>query len=261
LILAEVGLFSALFGLLFGSFFGREDIFQPLWFSPLDDIPRLMLAALALGATLILTGLSLRIFNGLRSERFWVVATDRFGLAGLIFYGGGLISGYLVYRQILPPVALVWLAAPLVAVFCHPFAERQGGQWGPTGMLLAEGAIEVLETILGFLTNTLSFLRVAAFGLAHAGLFLAVFALAEQARQLPLAPLWVVVVQVLGNAVILVLEGLVVSIQAVRLEFYEIFSKFFHGGGVVYTPLALESGRERSIGHAKQSTGDITHPL
>jgi V/A-type H+-transporting ATPase subunit I len=244
LIVAEVGIFAALFGFLFGSFFGREDLFEPLWFSPFHDIPRLMLASLLLGVSLILTGLLLRILNGLRTERIRAVLTDRFGVAGLIFYAGSLATAVFIYRGILPPASLLWLAAPLAAIFCHPFAERES-KWAPTGMLLAEGGIEVLETVLGFLANTFSFLRVAAFGLAHVGLFMAVFAVADQVRQAAFGPLWVALVHVAGNAVILVLEGLVVSIQAVRLEFYEIFSKFFRGTGVAYRPLALEPGLER----------------
>jgi V/A-type H+-transporting ATPase subunit I len=236
--------FAALFGLLFGSIFGREDLFEPLWFSPFHDIPRLMLASLVLGVSLILTGLLLRILNGLRTERLWAVLTDRFGVAGLVFYAGSLATAVFVYRDILPAAALLWLTVPLAAIFCHPFAERES-KWIPTGMLLAEGGIEVLETILGFLANTFSFLRVAAFGLAHVGLFMAVFAVADQVREAAFGSLWVALVHVTGNLVILVLEGLVVSIQAVRLEFYEIFSKFFRGTGVIYRPLALETGLER----------------
>lgn len=244
LIVAEVGVFAGLFGLFFGSFFGREDLFAPLWFSPFHDIPRLMLASLVLGVSLILTGLLLRIFNGLRTERIMAVLTDRYGVAGLVFYVGSLATAVFVYRGMLPAAALLWLAVPLAAIFCHPFAERES-TWTPTGMLLAEGGIEVLETVLGFLANTFSFLRVAAFGLAHVGLFMAVFAVADQVREAAFGPLWVALVHVTGNVVILVLEGLVVSIQAVRLEFYEIFSKFFRGTGVTYRPLALETGLER----------------
>lgn len=251
LIVAEVGVVAALFGLLFGSIFGREDLFAPLWFSPFHDIPRLMLASLVLGVSLIMTGLLLRIFNGLRTERIWAVLSDRFGVAGLVFYAGSLTTAVFVYRGVLPAVALLWLAAPLTAVFCHPFAEREARRLIPTGMLLAEGGIEVLETVLGFLANTFSFLRVAAFGLAHVGLFMAVFAVADQVRQAPLGPIWAALVHVIGNMVILVLEGLVVSIQAVRLEFYEIFSKFFRGTGVTYRPLALEPGNERRDGNAR----------
>ncbi len=251
LVAVEVGVFALLFGLLFGSFFGREDLFAPFWFSPLHDIPRLMTVTLSLGAGLILTGLALRIVNGLRSERVWLVLTDRYGGAGLLFYAGSLLGGILVARGALSPAALGWLALPLVAVFLHPFARRESTEWAAWPLLLAEGVIEVMETVLGFLANTFSFLRVAAFGLAHAGLFIAVFALADEVSTLPFGRFWVVLVHLLGNLVILVLEGLVVSVQAVRLEFYEIFSKFFRGGGVVYEPLTLEGGHERRNGDAQ----------
>jgi V/A-type H+-transporting ATPase subunit I len=112
-------------------------------------------------------------------------------------------------------------------------------------MLLAEGAIEVLETVLGFMANTFSFLRIAAFGLAHVGLFMAVYAMARGVEDWPLGALWVAAVHVAGNVVMVVLEGLVVSVQAVRLQFYEFFSKFFRGGGVPYRPLTLQVVTER----------------
>jgi V/A-type H+-transporting ATPase subunit I len=247
-IMLEVGLSAALFGVLFGSFFGREDLFPPLWFSPMHDIPRLMGAALAFGIALVVTGLALRVINGLGRERPAALLTDRFGGAGLVFYLGAVATALLAWRGIVPAAAFLWLLLPLAAVFCHPFLQegkgmREEGRGG--ALLVAEGVVEVLETVLGFLANTFSFLRLAAFGLAHVGLFMAVFALADVVRGLPLGPLWVALVHLLGNALIVVLEGLIVSIQAVRLQFYEFFGKFFQGGGVAYRPLALDAGERR----------------
>lgn len=245
-IVVEVGCSAALFGLLFGSFFGREDLFPPLWFSPMHDIPLLMGAALAFGIAMVLAGLILRIVNGLRLEGGLSVLTDRFGVAGLVFYAGSVAMALLVWREMLPAAAFGWLLVPLAAVFCHPFvAGRESGEKKGLALLLAEGVIEVLETVLGFLANTFSFLRLAAFGLAHVGLFMAVYALAERMEALPLGPLWVAVVHLTGNVVMVVLEGLVVSIQAVRLQFYEFFGKFFRGGGVPYRPLTLQAVAER----------------
>jgi V/A-type H+/Na+-transporting ATPase subunit I len=245
LIMSEVGCFAALFGVLFGSVFGWEGLFHPLWFSPLADIPLLMGAALAVGVGLITAGMLLRVVNGLRQEAARVVLTDRYGVAGIGFYLGSLVLGYLVYRSVLAPGILALLVLPLAAVFFHPFTEQREKGETPAYLLCAEGFIEVIETILGFLANTFSFLRVAAFGLAHVGLSLAVFALAEQAQQLPLGLFFAGLVHLLGNLVILVLEGLIVSIQAVRLEFYEFFGKFFRGGGIRFRPLALDPLAER----------------
>ena len=244
-ILVPVGGSAALFGALFGSFLGWEGLLPPLWFSPMQDIPRLMLAALIVGVLLIATGMGLRIRNGLGREPSLSIFTDRFGVAGLGFYLGSLGLGFAIYRGWLGPSHLTWLLLPLAAVFCHPFVHDEGGPAGSFFLLCAEGSVEVLETVLGFLANTFSFLRVAAFGLAHVGLSMAVFALAEQALELGLGWPAAVLVHLFGNMVILVLEGLVVSIQAIRLEFYEFFGKFFRGGGTAFRPLVLDSGLER----------------
>lgn len=243
-VLVPVGCSAALFGILFGSFFGWEGLFPPLWFSPLHDIPRLMLAALAVGVGLMTTGMVLRILNGLGREPVTVILTDRFGVSGLVFYLGSLVLGTLAYRASQGPELLYWLLLPLLAIFLHPFTLPDP-QAESFLLRCAEGGVEVLETVLGFLANTFSFLRVAAFGLAHVGLSMAVFALADQALALRLGYLPVVVVHLVGNLVILLLEGLIVSIQAVRLEFYEFFGKFFRGGGIAFRPLALDTGPER----------------
>jgi len=245
LILIEVGAAAAVFGLLFGSVFGFEELIPALWFSPLHHVPLLMALAMTLGVFLIVTGLCLRIVNGFRRERTLSVLMHRNGVAGLLFYIGAVAGGFLLWKGVLPAAALSVLILPLAAIFLHPLVnstEEQG-----RFVALVEGGIEVLETVLGFLANTFSFLRVAAFGLAHVGLALAVFALADAVREFPLGMFWVVLVYIFGNLFIMALEGLVVSIQAVRLEFYEFFSKFFVGGGVPYRPLSLKPGLERSV--------------
>jgi V/A-type H+-transporting ATPase subunit I len=245
LLLTEIGVAAAVFGILFGSVFGLENIIPALWFSPFHDIPYLMASAIALGIVLIFSGLLLRIRNLLGHANLPDILTDRFGIAGAVFYGGSVASTLLVYLDRAPVAILLWLLAPLVCVLFHPLIVASPEGERNLFFLLAEGVIEAMETVLGYLVNTFSFLRVGAFGLAHIGLFYAVFALADLVRDLPLGPLWVALVYFSGNLVILLLEGLVVSIQAVRLQFYEFFSKFFRGGGIPYRPLALESAAER----------------
>lgn len=243
LIVMEVGGCAVLFGILFGSVFGNEELFPPLWFSPMHNIPLLMGVSLTLGVALIVSGLGLRIYNGWKKGQKGAVLTGKNGVAGLIFYTGAIATGVLFWRDLLPGSALLWLVLPLAGVFMHPFFGTTEKK--PVAMAVAEGIVEVMETVLGYLANTFSFLRVAAFGLAHVGLLMAVFALADYVGTLPLGDLWVILVHVTGNLIILVLEGLVVSVQTVRLEFYEFFSKFFQGEGVAYRPLALDPGIER----------------
>lgn len=247
LLVAEMGGCAAVFGFLFGSCFGSEKLIPPLWFSPLHNIPLLMGCALLLGVVLLLTGLSLRVINELRRGHLLSLLTDRLGLAGLLFYGGAVLASLMVFLASLPASHLGWLLLPLGAIFLHPFIQSAASHREKTGLLLIEGAVEVLETVLGFLANTFSFLRVAAFGLAHVGLSMAVFAIADAVKEAPLGLLWVATVHVAGNAIIVTLEGLVVSVQTVRLEFYEFFSKFFRGEGVPYRPLSLLADSERRL--------------
>ena len=104
-------------------------------------------------------------------------------------------------------------------------------------MTFLESLVEVLDELLRYLANTASFVRIAAFALAHAGLFMAVFSLADMVKHAQGGGFFYWLTMVLGNVVIIGLEGLVVSIQTVRLEYYEFFSKFFRGGGKPFQPL------------------------
>jgi V/A-type H+-transporting ATPase subunit I len=95
----------------------------------------------------------------------------------------------------------------------------------------------VLDLVVRGIANTVSFARLAAFAVSHAGLLLAVFALAEAVSSAPGGTLWSALVFVAGNAVMIALEGLIVSIQGVRLVYYEFFSRFYEGAGLEYRPL------------------------
>jgi V/A-type H+-transporting ATPase subunit I len=103
-----------------------------------------------------------------------------------------------------------------------------------------EACIETLETLTAFLGSTVSFARVGAFALSHAALCLAIFSVADILRALPVGGLWAAIVLVLGNLLVIVMEGMVAMIQGVRLEYYELFSKYFAGDGVAYHPFELQ---------------------
>lgn len=107
-------------------------------------------------------------------------------------------------------------------------------------MFFLESIIDTIDVVVRYLAGTVSFLRTAAFALAHSGLLVAVFSLAEMLHQLKGGGLWYWLVVIFGNLFVIALEGLVVSIQTVRLEYYEFFSKFFKGGGERFQPLKLE---------------------
>jgi V/A-type H+-transporting ATPase subunit I len=89
-----------------------------------------------------------------------------------------------------------------------------------------------------------SFLRVGAFALSHAVLSFIVFTLSEMVREAPVGPLFALIIMIFGNAVIIVLEGMIVAIQVVRLQYYEFFSKFFTETGVEFSPFRFRKGVE-----------------
>jgi V/A-type H+-transporting ATPase subunit I len=105
-----------------------------------------------------------------------------------------------------------------------------------------EGFVEVLETVSNYISNTVSFLRVGAFALSHAVLSFIVFSFYERLANSSIAgSLSAVLIMLLGNAIIIVLEGMIVAIQVVRLQYYEFFNKFFIETGVEFAPFRFKN--------------------
>jgi V/A-type H+-transporting ATPase subunit I len=104
-----------------------------------------------------------------------------------------------------------------------------------------EWIVELLELFSGYLSNTLSFMRVAGLGIAHVTLMMSFFELARMASGGGLMNPWSIMILVFGNILVIGLEGLTAGIQALRLNYYEFFSKFFRGSGEVYSPVSLKS--------------------
>jgi V/A-type H+-transporting ATPase subunit I len=247
IILMECGVSSIIFGALYGSVFGMEGLIPTLWFAPLKNIVYFMKMSVIIGVGFISLGLIFGFINALRLRAARLPAA---GLVAALFYW---IIAALGLRYLLTGalewdfwVALVVVLATLAmsALFIgqrllipkenHPQVEGRGLQ-------ILEGGIEIVDDTVRYVANTISFIRIAAFALAHAGLFIAVFSLAETLGRMPGGGVFYWVAICLGNVVIILLEGLVVSIQIIRLEYYEFMSKFFHGGGEVFTPLERKS--------------------
>ncbi len=223
-LLVPGGAMAMVFGLLFGTVFAREDLIPALWLRPLHEPVTLLLAAVVLGATILLCGLALNALqaNWRGAARQWW-ARD----AGLALAYASLLVAFAW------PGAL-WLA--LAGASWFALGSLRGAAATPAGALAALGAglAKFAEQLLQLLVNTVSFARVGAFALAHAGLSLAVTGIADAAGGLGY---WVVLV--LGNALILALEGLVVGIQTTRLLLFEFFVRFLEGSGRAFRPLPL----------------------
>jgi V/A-type H+/Na+-transporting ATPase subunit I len=213
------GLVAIAFGFAFGSVFAREDVIPPLWLHPLSEPLTVLGTALAFGVVVILVGLLLNAlqFRWRGELRDWFAAD-----AGVLLAYVGLVGA--VFR----PAWLWALPAGLAWMLLGSTAIARGDRLAALG----RAAGESLERLLQLGVNTVSFVRVGAFALAHAGLCTAVVGIAEAAGP----AYWPVLV--LGNAAIIALEGLVVGIQTTRLILFEFFIRFLSARGRPFEPLA-----------------------
>lgn len=225
------GAVSMGFGVLYGSFFGYEDLIEPLWLSPLQDPIRVLTIAIGFGVGFIVFTLLVSTRNKLVAGQVGEALFDATGLAGLVFYLGavGSLASLAGAADIATPSGFA-AALGLTVIAAYKWIEAKAG----LGERILVTAIETLETGINLFANTLSFMRVAAFSLNHVALALAVFTLAAglgtAGHGLTIA---------LGNVVIIMLEGGIVAIQALRLMYYEGFSRFFSADGKAFVPLRL----------------------
>lgn len=254
-ILIPCGISSSVFGILFGSFFGFEHFLDPLYHNlfGLDEKPisvmdpettnMIIWFSVALGISLVVIAILINIYSSLRRKNYTNALFGPNGVAGLIFYssivigfGGQMLFGLKIVTL---PYVLFLIILPLLVMF---FRDVLGGlaearpDWKPEkwGDYIMQNFFEVFEFLLSFLTNTMSFIRVGAFVLVHAGMMMVVFMLAEMFSGIGFA-----VVVLVGNIFVIALEGLLVGIQALRLEFYEMFSRFFDGEGRPFLPVIV----------------------
>lgn len=230
-LLIACGLAAVAFGFAYGTVFGSEHLLAPLWQSPLRDPLRVLVFAVGWGIGFLLVASLLRAWN-LHQQRGWRAALgDRGGIAGIVLYLGlvGAVVGWLGYG---PPPALSLLVAATgaLAALAHAYGEQTGSR----GERFVVALMETAEAAIGYFANTLSFMRVGAFSLNHVALMLAVFAIARQLDGPGHA-----LALIAGNAAIIVLEGAIVAIQALRLEYYEGFSRYFSAGGRPFLALAV----------------------
>ena len=255
-IIGRVGITSSIMGFLFGSVFGYEDLLNPIHQKlfhvreKLFDVMAnsntmtLLIGALIIGVVLIVCSMTINIVNNLRHRKPGEVLFSQNGIAGLVFYlyviiaaglklmgGANLFHVQFVIPFILVPVFCFLMKEPLTnLVTGHGFRASQS--WGA---YILQNFFEVFEILLSFVTNSMSYLRVGGFVLSHAGMMLVVMTLVKMTGNA--GPL----VLVFGNIFVMALEGLVVGIQALRLEYYEMFSRYYTGGGRKYKALTAQA--------------------
>ncbi len=241
------GLAATVFGFLYGSFFGFEDVLPAIWMRPINNIMEILIITICVGLVLLSLGYLLNIYNCIIARDWPRLLFDHNGIAGLLLYWSLLgLVGVAVLKLPIPSIIFIIgaIIGALAVTFSELFQHLMEGYRplidGGLGTYAIQIFFELFETLISQLSNSLSYVRVGAFAVAHAGLSLAIFNIANLASGGAGAAsvgYWVAVV--IGNLFILVIEGLIVGIQTMRLSYYELFSKFFTGGGMPYEPLTL----------------------
>lgn len=238
--ISMVGVSGMAFGFIYGSIFGNETLLENVrLIEPMEKINFMLISAIVLGVVIILFCMAVNIVNGIRSRDYGRVLFSNNGVAGLLFYLG-LIS--LVANMVLDlgissnAIAVVLVIAFLLMYLHEPLSHLIEGKkdWLPkSGMFYVENFFEMFDVVLCFATNTISFIRVGAFAIIHVGMMLAISILAGDGNG-------AIVVKIIGNIVVMGLEGLIVGIQVLRLQYYEMFSRYFEGKGKEFVSLDNE---------------------
>ncbi|MCT4542394.1 MAG: V-type ATP synthase subunit I [Vallitalea sp.] len=248
-ILMFVGAFSSIFGLFYGSVFGNEEIlrkylsFIPM-INPMENKQLILGIAVSFGVIIIILAMLLNIWNSLIKKNIGTLLFDRNGIAGLVFYlsliyltitkvinSNVKIAAWQIILLIILPLILIFLSHPLGNLLQKKkqiLPKDKGGYF-------IEAIFELIETLLAILSNTISFIRVGAFALNHVGFFLAFHMIADM-----VGGTGSILVMIFGNILIICLEGLIVGIQGLRLEYYELFSRFFSGEGIGFKPFKIK---------------------
>ena len=274
-IMTRLGIFSIGGGIIYGSVFGIETLITPIYhreeiwrnvcklFANLG-VPEhpesifqaamvVLLFALLVGIILILISMifnmALKFRAGHKGEAIFSVN----GLCGIVLYASlviGLVCTLLfgiqlmniayVLGLIVLPALLIFFREPLI----HAMAHKKSEEPFKVGNFIISNFIELFEAAISFLSNTMSYLRVGGFVLSHAGFMLVVSQLAGTASGDAPITAKTVIVYIIGNIVVMGIEGLLVGIQVLRLEFYEIFSRFYDGGGKVFEPVEIKLDAE-----------------
>jgi V/A-type H+-transporting ATPase subunit I len=253
ILLMEAGSASMLFGVLYGSLFGIPGALPVLWMDPMHDLPAFLRIAVTIGIVLVSGGLVLNVVNSWRmGERVVALFTTR-GLFGAFLYWMllALAARAFVPQTVRVPgwllgvlaagAALLLALRPLIVRRLRWLPARPRGPRPPVWLTALEGSIELIDALFTYVANTMSFVRVAAFAAVHAGVFVAMFAVADTLARYRFGDALSIAALVAGNIVMILLEGLTVSVQVLRLEYFEFFGKFFRGGGELYRPLMLQS--------------------
>ncbi len=248
-VMMSAALSSVFFGFMYGSVFGFDWI-PPLWLKPTLQINQLLVISVYYGIGMLIFGMILNIVNGFLQRDMEKALFSAEGIAGLVFYVPSiyLVSLYFMKKPI-PFSPIFWevilgaafgamfFKKPLAQIVTHQKVSLPEGFW-------VEMGFGMFETLISYLSNAISFVRLAAFALTHEALFMAFWVLTLMVLPTPGGGIWATTVFILGQLMLVGLEGLVVFIQDLRLIYYEFFTKFFEASGKDFHPFTFMEGEK-----------------
>lgn len=254
-----LGLASIVTGVLWGSYFGYP-LFPAIWFDFHDavfstagaarDVYSILGVTIYFGIIIIFLGLLVNWVNLIKKKEFMSFVFGKNGILGAILFAVGIyvgrefvMSNYKEFPNsswILYVLGFVIIALLFKVPLERLIAKKKDGASSESNIFIdsfMEWIVLLLEIFAGYLANTLSFMRVAGLGIAHAALMTAFFQMSDLTSSI----IGKVLILVAGNALVISLEGLSAGIQSLRLNYYEFFTKFFVGDGKEYNPISLQS--------------------
>ena len=240
-LLKRIGISASVFGLMYGSFFGKEDLIPTLLIKPFDNVMTVLIASVVFGISLMVISYIIGIYNKVsKQHNIEEGIFGKEGLAGLMMMISFIIIVLnLVNKSPIPmPIGTVMLILSIIMmVFKQPIARKITGSKrlydSNKSDYYIESSFSIIEALLSVFSNLVSFTRVGAFAINHVGLYMAFEVMAKLA-----GGFWGGVILLLGNLLIIGLEGMIVFIQGLRLEFYEMFSKYYEGNGRLFRPIS-----------------------
>ncbi len=260
-IMLRLGISSMIFGTAYGSVFGLEHVLDPMFHAlgfaekPIEvfngaTTNMLLIAAIGVGVCSIAIAMGINVYLGFKYHNLEKALFSQNGIAGMLVYLGAIAAAALLMLfniNVLNPFFIIFIIIiPLLCIyFKEPLAKLCARKKNikpedGIGTFLMENFFEMFEYLLSYVSNTMSFLRVGGFILSHAGMMAVVMSLSEM-----MSGAGSVIVLIFGNLFVMCLEGLIVGIQVLRLEFYEIFSRFYSGDGKPYEPAKISYRPER----------------
>lgn len=233
-VMSVIGMSSMFFGIMYGSIFGFEDIIPSLWLRPASSVNSILIFTVIFGIAIIFVSMIFNIVNSIKNKNTDKLFFDANGISGIIFYASVIFIAFIsIVRKSSIGLwfIILFIAVPLILiVFKEPINKllkhKKNIIKGSKAQFLLETLMEAVEVLLSYFTNTVSFVRVGGFAISHAGLMGAVMLLSG--IETGSGNLFIIII---GNLIVMILEGLVVGIQVLRLEFYEMFSRFYTGNG------------------------------